>query len=865
MNAHETCTQETICSAQRLRCLRFPSAERLAASLACAFANLALAILTTFVAALLLVSQSEAQSTVRLRSGEKLISISAQEAVRDASRNRVDLSGAVRIEFDDQVLTAERAVIFTETQEIEAEGQVVLMTGLSRVEGRKVVLSTRDSTGWIVDGFIQSGQVIFEGRLVRKTGPQTFYAEDAFYTACTTCPTAWTFRGSTINAEIGGYAHIRRPVLELGGVPIVPLMFLPYLIVPLKSERQSGVLTPSFSFDGRRGASFSLPAFWAISPSQDMTFTLKSYLGSNQPGFTGQPTAKLLHQYRYILDSSSRGELNSGLIYDPEFERDLKAFSSDLSRRNRWFVQYDHRYRLPEDFIQTAKVNLVSDLRYTQDFPEDLAGRNEPALENRFSLIRNFERAHTSVDASYYINQLKEDPSAGNRDSVHRFPEIKASLINQKIGRTQWLFNLGVNYVNFAREEPGYDDVFLVTDRATYPQLPTRIVNSARDGLVRLPRPDGTIDEVTDPGSGRFDPDRDVIRAGQRLEIPFEISYPLRLLRHIDLLPSMTFGVQQYSFNLSPPPGTAFETQPSRQFLRGRVSARTRLFRVFERGPDQSFKHDVEPEVSYTQLPWISQTDSPFFGSSQQQVPLFLEQQPISDSDFFDPLKVRGIQFDYNDRISNRHLLSFAVTNRLTRKRQVGGESTYAPIASLKLRQSYDFDEASRTVQAGETRFPWSDLSALLEVNTQPFETNTLIRWYPQHNYTNTLSRLRWRNPTGDFLEISYVQNFKITPTIAEAYSGRTESLSFGFGYDSPFLSVIGELLYRPVDYGSLSFEWQRWSNSIKLRPPGRCLTILASVADDLLDRDPSPRFTFSFEYNFGGEAPESAPPRPSS
>ncbi|MES2963533.1 MAG: LPS assembly protein LptD, partial [Bdellovibrionota bacterium] len=596
---------------------------------------------------------SHAQGLARLKTGSGgFVSIGADNSIfnRDGEKKTIELTGHVQIVFDDQFISCDRATIDETTQTIYATGNLVVSSPQAYVEGDSATINYRDNTGVIQNGFVKSGQVIVEGKVVRKTGNDTYEGENASFTACTTCPTAWTFSGSRINAEMGGYAHIRNAWLRVANVPI---FWLPYLIVPLKSERQTGLLVPSFDYTESGGFAPSLNYFWAISRSQDATFTLTHYAKRGVKG---------LVNYRYVLNQTSEGELNYGFIRDRVFEG-TPAYQPVGTKANRWFTTYFHNYDMPGGYNQKLKLNFVSDLRYPRDFPMEVQTVGDPSLENRLTLTRNTERTHASVDTSYYINQLKTNPLADNKDAVHRWPELRFSLVERPVMQegplSRVLFNVTTDYANFAREDFAFDDVYLVGGTAT--------VDTTR----------------TNPGANTFDPATDVIRAGQRFDVQPQLSLPFRLGSSIDILPSVQFRHTQYSLNVTPPPGSNFEAAPYRQYLRTQLSTRSRFSRIYgDRAPEAQaprpsvtnwvdaesravgdpalqvvappqprnlYRHEVEPEILLAGVAPLGQTENSQFFGDVSQVPVFLDNQPVSNSDFLTTRK--GIQFDYEDRM----------------------------------------------------------------------------------------------------------------------------------------------------------------------------------------------------------------------
>lgn len=811
---------------------------------------------------LFLPAMSWASATTRLKTANGSgVLVSADDMFRDAEMQIIELKGHVQLIFDGQYISCDRAVVNAQKQEIEAVGNLVISSPQAYVEGDSAVLSYIDNTGIIINGFIKSGQVMFEGKVIRKTGPESYIAEQGSYTACTTCPTAWTFSGSRVRAEIGGYAYIRNSILRIANVPV---LWLPYLIVPLKSERQSGLLIPSFDFTGDGGTAVGESFFWAISRSQDATITARNY---SLRGLKG------ILNYRYLLSNSSGGELNTAYMHDRAFNEDpVFAGRTIGSHSKRWFVNYSHSYDLPDGFVQKTNLNFASDLRYNRDFAEEMGGYGDTALENRISLSKNTERTHSSVEAIYYINQLQTNPIESNRGAVHRWPSIRFGLADRPIASrgifSGFLYNLDSEYVNFAREDYAFDDVTNAVDAST--------------GVTRK-----TVDltrKNSSPGTGAvFDPKEDVVRAGQRIDIQPGVSRPFSVGKYLDVLPTAQFRHTQYSFNVATPQDSDFNPSPYRQYVRYSISTRMRFSRIYGRAteakPDttdepeigtwrdresdidrtldtyyhpptvndlQLWRHEVEPEVVFAGVPWLYQNRSDFLGEEVNHVPSFLQDQPISDSDF---QSKRGIQFDYQDRVINRDNVTFLINNRLTRKYWENGEAKYKQIARVRLSQSFDFDENRKE---GQPKFPWSDIALLIDVRLQPIETYTLIRHYPYHNRTTTSSRVRLKGESGRYVEVNVTETYNITQRVEEVDKPRSQTVGLSAGFDSKYLEFGGGLNYAPKSWSPVDFPVTSWTTTFNIKPPGKCWGIRA-IRTQEVGKDVY--FHVDFDYSFGGKS----------
>lgn len=80
----------------------------------------------------------------------------------------------------------------------------------------------------------------------------------------------WSFSASEINATKGGYATLKNSILKIKNLPI---LYIPYLKIPIKNQRQSGFLLPSYAWNQNSGSILELPFYFAISDSKDATLS----------------------------------------------------------------------------------------------------------------------------------------------------------------------------------------------------------------------------------------------------------------------------------------------------------------------------------------------------------------------------------------------------------------------------------------------------------------------------------------------------------------------------------------------------------------------------------------------------------------
>lgn len=731
--------------------------------------------------------------------------INAKFMDRDLEKRTVELKGNVQVVFQGQHLSCDRATLDLKNQKITAEGHVIMYSDRTHVEGDRVEFNYRENTGVIFNGFVQSGQVVFEGEMIEKVDKDRYLATNGEFTACETCPAGWSFSGRKIDAEMGGYARINRPVFRVGGIPV---FILPKIIVPLKSSRQSGFLVPNAGGSKKGGVNISESYFWAISRSQDLTSTVTWY---DLRGW------KLDGDYRYVISENGKGRLKTSWFDDRSFQRTQQNRNHDIDGFQRWTGIYTHYHDLPNNFVHRVDLNLVSDLRYPRDFPDEMKGHGDPALENKMSITKSSDDHYASAEADVYVNLLKTFPLAANDDSVHRVPELRYSLKEKQLWENGPLFRIDTDFVSFARERHNYDDLDPIKGQTSI----------GDQGEIKR--------------DGKFDLYKDIFRTGQRFDIKPALSYPFQIARRFDVLPSVLFRNTQYRFY--PTDGAeavGFSDSAARSYVQADLAVKTEFSKVWGDLSDPKgarWKHSIEPEVGYSQIPWSRRPDHPFFGDFQG-LQWSRQYETLSDDDITN--RNTGIQFDYEDRTYEKRVVNFVLGQRFTRKYWLNDIPEYRTAVLFKIGQSYDFKEADST-----TPHPWSNLDSLLDMRFDNFETYTTASYNGYAKVTNLSSRLKFLLNPQNFVFANYTRNFVVNDDYR--VTDETRNVSFGTGISNNYLEATGQ-----VDMLARTFKIVSWSYKIGFRPPGKCWYLKFEHRQVVGSDDP--KINGSVNFDFGGE-----------
>jgi LPS-assembly protein len=210
----------------------------------------------------------------------------------------------------------------------------------------------------------------------------------------------------------------------------IPVMYLPYLVFPVKTTRQSGFLLPRIGYSTKEeGFKYLQPFYWAIGYSQDATISLDYRSAKGIGGIL---------EYRYVLSRVSQGRLESLYFYD----RDLKEERIDL--RYRHTQQFTNRLDLKADANYLNKKDVRSDLSSIT------AERTQSSVESNLFIHHRGDLHSLSFLTRYSQNLL-----GSNNLTLQRFPEVNYALTEFPLSSLPVLFGGNFSAVNFWREDEG--------------------------------------------------------------------------------------------------------------------------------------------------------------------------------------------------------------------------------------------------------------------------------------------------------------------------------------------------------------------------------------------------------------------------
>ncbi len=484
------------------------------------------------------------------------VRVRAKTLTYEREKDTVTASGGVVVTKGDTTVTAETISVNRTTNEVEARGDVVVDDPQGRIKAEALWLEMDDEIGTITNGtvYLPRNQYILAGRTLQKSYGQTYHIENGAFTTCDCAQfheADWSIGAKTVDVTLRGRGEFSNGVFRVRGVPV---FYLPYGVVPIRADRQSGFLFPRYGFSSKRGFQWQQPFYWAISKSHDLTITADT-----------ETAARLgvLGEYRYAPNEYTEGEFLASY-----FNEQIRGPATITTPINRWSVTGVHRQSLTDDVRFYSDLFFVSDDLFLREmnvpfYPGGLDADSRELRARRFTdshggVVKTWNRALLRTEASYYQDLINDQDFAF-----------------QVLPRAQWR---GQKYIWKDRVEAG-----IAVEGAHFYR------NQGYAGL-------------------RFD-------IAPSVSFPFHLGRyafgSFTAVGHETVYRMTAEDIGQSQL----PESDRLRSSQTREVGQLQAQIGTRFSRIFDVGWGRLLKlqHVVEPEVSYLYIPVVEQDDLPLY------------------------------------------------------------------------------------------------------------------------------------------------------------------------------------------------------------------------------------------------------------
>ncbi len=271
------------------------------------------------------------------------------------------------------VIKAEFLEYGVQSGEVMASGGMEVQMGQDTIIADEAKFNLSQQIGRLSNAriFFADHNLYFSGSSVEKTGEFSYQFSDTYLTSCPIRPgksIPWGIKARKTSLTLDEYAVLRDATFRIHGVPV---FYTPYLIMPAKVSRQSGLLFPEISNSNRDGLGLITPIFVNLAPSFDATLI---------PGYLGKRGAFLGAEFRYAAAPYSVGSLMVQYLDDRTEDIATDDYKSDGYLRtvhDRYWLRgkFDHLF---DNKVQARlDLDLLSDPDLLMEYRAGISGFDE--------------------------------------------------------------------------------------------------------------------------------------------------------------------------------------------------------------------------------------------------------------------------------------------------------------------------------------------------------------------------------------------------------------------------------------------------------------------------------------------------------
>jgi LPS-assembly protein len=340
---------------------------------------------------------------------EEAVLLEADQLTDDQAARTVTAEGNVNVRYQGRTMRADRLIYNLDTGVIRAEGnvQIVLEDG-SVTYADAIEADEAMNVGAASELRARLGQSgTLAARSALRHGEGESELRNVIYTSCPICeagdrPPTWSLRARrAVQDRETRTIQYFGSVIEVVGVPV---LYLPYIAHPDPSvERASGFLPPEVGRNRRLGTFYGQPYYWAISPSQDMTATLRVHGNVN-------PLIGLEYRKRFW---SGELEIDTTFTQEQLFDSDGDTFGDELFRYSAFG---EGRFDISEQWQWGFGLERIYDDEYLRRYDIEGAGQrrgpyigHDTRLISQLFAIGQSAHSYTSISSVGFQGLRAED------------------------------------------------------------------------------------------------------------------------------------------------------------------------------------------------------------------------------------------------------------------------------------------------------------------------------------------------------------------------------------------------------------------------------------------------------------------------
>jgi LPS-assembly protein len=330
--------------------------------------------------------------------------------------------GDVKVRQGVRKFDSDYAQVDQKSRDVIAIGNIYYNDGQVTVTSDKTLksnLTTKDSE--LEEGVYQVHGSPVRGsaeRVIMTNNNQNITLEGAQYTTCPPGQEAWTLKAGSIDIdqnEVFGEAW--NASLWLYDYPV---FYFPYINFPIKDQRKTGLLYPSYEQSSKNGMDINQPFYWNIAPNYDATISSRFM---DRRGLMEQV------EFRYMPNPSHTGSLYFENLADDKQYDETDSLNDYLADGHRYLLSARHTSLfLDNALVMSLDYTKVrdNDYNYFNDFSPPVGTQVDNQLQQSFKAGYYQQNWNLTTEARTYQILL-----AGAQQPHTMLPRINHNFYHQ--------------------------------------------------------------------------------------------------------------------------------------------------------------------------------------------------------------------------------------------------------------------------------------------------------------------------------------------------------------------------------------------------------------------------------------------------
>lgn len=372
-----------------------------------------------------LIPNAKAAEKAKFSLGDSL-SIFSDKAYRKDSGNIFEAIGNVVVISDKDTLYGEAATFDRRTMIFKVEGNVRFISNEITLYGSHLEYHAVTGFAEIKNARIINTDFNIMAESIQRVSKKKFLAQKAEFTTCKDCAESWSIYGSKVVINLGKNIEITNGLVKIKSVSVI---YIPYFIFPIQTDRKTGLLFPNFPSRVGEGLSYQQPFFWAINNSQDLTLS---------PTFWGKRGYGGDIEYRHQFAPHRWIDLETRLLNDSIYLPGKTGQNESGTHYFRNYSQYEGHWQWSPDITQHMRFTGARDLDIIRDFP-NYTDERTIGSEMGFNGFLEWRKEYFNlgVEGSYLKNQLFSRADKLDESYVQSMPQVYFNTVPINLFRTK--------------------------------------------------------------------------------------------------------------------------------------------------------------------------------------------------------------------------------------------------------------------------------------------------------------------------------------------------------------------------------------------------------------------------------------------